>query len=502
MGEYQGGTEGASPSSGDTGLGRRSGVRPSVSAALDTDLDAYLDRELFARQVEPEAVLVSEPEAPGPVTASTPLAGSAPCSEPEAPRHAPSVLALAAEEEEWLSQQPPPAAPPEEEPEPLPIALPVQVAVQPPVVQPVPTWGVPPAPFAPAPLPPQAQPWGAQPVAPASVRSDKSLLVGALIGVAAVGVFVAGALLAFHLRSERQAVSAGVVAPAEPIPSAVAPALQAPQPQAQSVAAPLVTGSAPSTSPVAPAPSASVASAPATDTPREQGARVPAPVDSAVAQVEPAVAESEPSAPQPRVAKVSTGRQEVLPASAIASRKKRGVSVDDEAEEKASSRGSSESSAASRSDEDTAHGEVAPQKQDGYAELDEKYARELGFTGKPADSRPDPKSSRTVWIPPAPGDALPEHLASSEVMRVVLSHKAEITTCIQQHKVSAPSAEGGRFVARWSVLTDGSTESAQVETEQFRGTPLAKCIEDLVRTWKFPAHRVQATEPIRFPFAF
>jgi hypothetical protein len=227
---------------------------------------------------------------------------------------------------------------------------------------------------------------------------------------------------------------------------------------------------------------------------------VPAPVASAAeAQVEPAVAESKSGGSQPRVAKASSERQEVLPVSAIASRKKGGA---DETEENASPRGAPASSASARANKATTQAEAAPQKPDGYAEFDEKYAQELGFTGKPADPRPDPRSGRTVWIPPAPGDELPEHLASSEVMRVVLNHKPEITTCIQQHKASTPEAEGGRFVARWSVLTDGSTEAVTVETEQYRGTPLARCIEDLVRTWKFPAHRVQAAEPIRFPFAF
>jgi hypothetical protein len=38
-------------------------------------------------------------------------------------------------------------------------------------------------------------------------------------------------------------------------------------------------------------------------------------------------------------------------------------------------------------------------------------------------------------------------------------------------------------------------------TDELRSTPLAACITGLVRSWKFPAHRV-AGEPVDFPFTF
>ncbi|RYY94783.1 MAG: AgmX/PglI C-terminal domain-containing protein, partial [Comamonadaceae bacterium] len=61
---------------------------------------------------------------------------------------------------------------------------------------------------------------------------------------------------------------------------------------------------------------------------------------------------------------------------------------------------------------------------------------------------------------------------------------------------------GGRFQVRWSVDTSGSVSGVAMETDSLRGTPLAGCVEDRVRGWKFPVHRVALAAPVRFPFVF
>jgi hypothetical protein len=52
------------------------------------------------------------------------------------------------------------------------------------------------------------------------------------------------------------------------------------------------------------------------------------------------------------------------------------------------------------------------------------------------------------------------------------------------------------------VLPTGDAVEALVETEGLQGTPFARCIEGQVRSWKFPQHRVQSREPVRFPFTY
>ncbi len=466
MGEYQGDTQGTSLLSGEA---KRefgaSGVRPSVVEALDTDLDAYLDRELFTRPTDFTSL-------PGSVFAPAPEKKPEPA--PEVPARTPSVLELAEEETEWLRRLPPPSVTADAAPiEPLPgearfVSTPIPSLEQPP-----------------------AYSWSAPVVAPArAVAPDRSrrmawVVTGALLGVAVVGALGVGMLwTGLRIGEAKASRVASVPVAAAPAPIAVVEApVVSPRPV---VAAP----------PVSPGVERTVEAAPV------QESTAPAPVEQKpVAQPvvevpeapasEPLIKAEPPKAPPParvdaapkqdravrpvRVARASAEPAEVLPVSATVSKQPATESKKEVAE---------------------------PATADGYAEFDEEYARELGFTDKPAQVRPDPKASRNVYIPPAPGEDIRERLTSADIMRVVVSHKAAIAGCIQEHRARTQPGVKGQFVARWSVLPDGSTASPTVETAAFRGTPLAQCIEGLVQGWKFPRHRVAQQEPIRFPFTF
>jgi hypothetical protein len=85
---------------------------------------------------------------------------------------------------------------------------------------------------------------------------------------------------------------------------------------------------------------------------------------------------------------------------------------------------------------------------------------------------------------------------------VVGSHKDGIVSCIQEHAPAAPESGKGRFVVRWRVQPSGTASDIRMETEALEGTPFARCIEGQVRSWKFPRHRVQRREPVRFPFTY
>lgn len=135
--------------------------------------------------------------------------------------------------------------------------------------------------------------------------------------------------------------------------------------------------------------------------------------------------------------------------------------------------------------------------------LDKEFERELGFAkDSPKHEPEDPRSKRTVYLPPEPGKELPESLSTAEVMAVVSSHKEGIVSCIQEHAPLAPDSGRGRFVVRWRVQPSGTASEILMETEALKGTPFARCIGDQVRSWKFPRHRVQSREPVRFPFTY
>lgn len=169
--------------------------------------------------------------------------------------------------------------------------------------------------------------------------------------------------------------------------------------------------------------------------------------------------------------------------------------------------GADEESTTSSEDGDTKASETATvssaeaRPTNAYSELDEDFARELGFTEDAEKKKAvDPNASRTVYIPPAPD--VKQHLTPDDVKAVVVTNQPAITACLRQHAKGTPVEGGGRFMVRWSVLPSGDTSGVAMETDALRATPLARCIEDVVRRWKFPAHQVRMQEPIRFPFVF
>ncbi|WP_284664217.1 AgmX/PglI C-terminal domain-containing protein [Myxococcus sp. SDU36] len=136
-----------------------------------------------------------------------------------------------------------------------------------------------------------------------------------------------------------------------------------------------------------------------------------------------------------------------------------------------------------------------------YEDLDEAFARELGFTeDADAEGAKAEESARTVYVPPAVD--VKAHLTPEDVKQVVLTNQPAITACLRSHARGTPMEAGGRFMVQWSVLPSGETLNVSMDTAALRATPLSRCIEDVVRRWTFPVHQVRMQEPIRFPFIF
>nr|WP_306466103.1 AgmX/PglI C-terminal domain-containing protein [Corallococcus exiguus] len=138
------------------------------------------------------------------------------------------------------------------------------------------------------------------------------------------------------------------------------------------------------------------------------------------------------------------------------------------------------------------------------SEIDEDFARELGFTDEaesPEASASKQAQEKTVYIPPAPTSER-EQLAPSDITNVVVTHQPAIATCVQNFKTGTALENGGRFQMRWSVDTAGTVSGVAMETDTLKGSPLAGCIEDQVRGWKFPVHRVAMNTPVHYPFVF
>lgn len=379
------------------------------------------------------------------------------------------------------------------------VAAPVATAG---LMGPVPVQGLPPAALHPGlgvPVAPPVVPgvMAAPPAfeAPAPAQRGKALLAGVLVGSAAVGI-VAGALL---LLSQNRG-SPEQVAPRQDAPAVASPAAPAPAPAPVVVAPVVPQASAPvASAPVAQAP---VAQAPAPVTPVAQAsAPVAQPTTPAPAAATPVpekqVAKAVTPPPQPEKPKptvMASVTPAVPKAAAPEVRMPRAVEP------------------APRNNPQPPPAPTAPVKAKAKAvdpldfedSVDKAFEKELGFPKDSPKFKPeDPRSKRNVYIPPEPGRELPETLSTSDVMQVVGSHKDAILACIQTHS-PARTADAGknRFVVRWRVLPTGDAIDAAMETEDLKGTSFARCIEGQVRSWKFPQHRVQGREPVRFPFTY
>ncbi|MFZ5444761.1 MAG: VIT domain-containing protein [Myxococcota bacterium] len=107
------------------------------------------------------------------------------------------------------------------------------------------------------------------------------------------------------------------------------------------------------------------------------------------------------------------------------------------------------------------------------------------------------------YIPPPPGGAggeVKESLGQSDVMEVVLAHRKELAACVERQQALDPSLHG-KLVMRWSVTVNGLPTAISVVSPEFRNTDMARCVTQLLRTWRFPKHRT-AGAPITMPFTF
>ncbi|MFP2961191.1 AgmX/PglI C-terminal domain-containing protein [Myxococcus sp. 1LA] len=502
----------------------------SVRDALAGDLDAYLERELFE---SPEEGAATE-------------ADTAPVADVSGSMRA--LLALAEEEKAWLECMPPfPSHAMDALPEPT-VEIPEWMrtspgakkvtslgALLPPRAENVlahapdaPLWG-----DAPTPAYPESPLWsGVRPSATAPERAA-GLRPGVVFGAAAVGALTAGLLLLAglsvrgddavrrtadgavlggasgkheavravdgavlgtggHGDSARTADSAilGVNGTSEAAGTGAAVSSLAPVSQASSISSAQPGAAAPVVGGVQVSAQGSLQDA-------AKGLQASAPVSSPVRSTGAPVAESlAVVSPAPLNRKAPAKTDESLPATPPAPVE---LAFGDAEADGADAREGVASSpgdvvAEAVEEEDTT--EKGP-----YADLDEAFARELGFTeDADAEATEAEEPARTVYVPPAIN--VKEHLTPDDVKQVVVTNQPAITACVRSHAAGTPVEAGGRFVVQWSVLPGGDTLNVSMDTVALRGTPLSRCIEDVVRRWKFPVHQVRMQEPIRFPFVF
>ncbi len=95
-----------------------------------------------------------------------------------------------------------------------------------------------------------------------------------------------------------------------------------------------------------------------------------------------------------------------------------------------------------------------------------------------------------------------EDLLSEEQIRHVVSENADqVLTCYREHAMRQKDATG-HVALRMVVEKAGSVRepSIEVEAEGVRGPSFARCVQNKVRHWTFPASR--APTSVEYPFYF
>jgi Ca-activated chloride channel family protein len=117
------------------------------------------------------------------------------------------------------------------------------------------------------------------------------------------------------------------------------------------------------------------------------------------------------------------------------------------------------------------------------------------------DQKPQPRL-RSGYVTPAPetSGGPRESLSSNDIMQVIISHKLELAQCAEQQRKEMPGATG-KLVVTWTIGLDGRVTSVTLVSREFANTPMATCVMERIKRWRFPAH-TQAPLPVTFPFKF
>ncbi|MDP3157989.1 MAG: adventurous gliding motility protein GltJ [Archangium sp.] len=303
------------------------------------------------------------------------------------------------------------------------------------------------------PVNPYLQNPGATYSAPAMTQyrppNNRNLMIGVAAGGAVMLLILVGLIVWLATRAPTQVA---VVTPPAPV------VVQAPTPTPVAVAP----------QPVAPQPAAvapenpTAAANPGTANPNPTAVTAPAPV---------AVAAVTPPAPAPVIPKSNTG-------------------------------GSRPKTNTVRAEKEPAP-EPEPKRAAAQPSSGDDFDDAFGAPKKTVKEEPKSEKKQPGYIPPAPGSSsanVKDALETSDVMEVVLANKGALGECVKQQRAKDPGTSG-KLLMKWTIQTSGKTSNVSVASDEFKGTPIAGCVGNLIKGMTFPRHKKQG-DPITFPFKF
>ncbi len=123
------------------------------------------------------------------------------------------------------------------------------------------------------------------------------------------------------------------------------------------------------------------------------------------------------------------------------------------------------------------------------------------FEEKPAPKPAPQRSDSQPYIPPPPGSGVqrPQKLGQGEIMSVVASHRSALRNCASSYKEQGGGS--GSVVMSWVIEPDGRTSSIRAAKGR-EHAGMVRCLENLIKDWRFPSYSGPKMEPIEFPFQF
>ncbi len=109
-------------------------------------------------------------------------------------------------------------------------------------------------------------------------------------------------------------------------------------------------------------------------------------------------------------------------------------------------------------------------------------------------------SRRSVYVPPARSDALPEKVSPGDINGAVAQRIDSLRRCVSEQKARQPDASG-TIRMRWIIQGDGSVRDVKCLTSEYAEGQFAQCIGGVVKTIRFPRSATTGQE-VTFPFNF
>jgi outer membrane biosynthesis protein TonB len=98
------------------------------------------------------------------------------------------------------------------------------------------------------------------------------------------------------------------------------------------------------------------------------------------------------------------------------------------------------------------------------------------------------------------GSPTNDSVGQADVLRVVLSNRQSVQTCVVQFQTRKPG-EHGTVMMTWTINADGHTSGINCTSQDYRGTLLDDCLKGAIKRWVFPPHS-GPPQTVPFPFKF